>query len=76
MINFEAKKGQMRNNSNLSAADCFLRLGDENRCFEDMSDEDLDSIYACAMGHWAYHLTRQGYIDALYKKRESLTALH
>ncbi len=76
MINFEAKKGEMRNNSTLSAADCFLMLGDDSRRFEDMSDEDLDSIYACAMGHWAYHLPRQGYIDALYKKRNSLTASH
>jgi hypothetical protein len=42
--------------------------------FSEMSNDDLDSIYAIAFGHWAYHLTRQGYIDALNKKRSELIA--
>ena len=68
----ETKK---RNDSTLSYADCMLRLADESRAFEDMSNDDLDSIYYCAYGQWAHHLTRQGYIDMLYKKRRELNAL-
>lgn len=59
-----------RNNSKLSYIDCIIRLTDEHRPFEDMSDDDLDSIYAVAFGRWAFHLPRQGYIDALRKERE------
>jgi hypothetical protein len=66
------KESKRRNNSTLSYADCMLRLSDRSRSFHDMSDDDLDSIYACAFGRWAYHLTRQGYIDALEKKRETM----
>lgn len=61
-----------RNNSTLSYADCCIRLTDESRAFEGMSDDDLDSIYTVAFSRWAYHLTRQGYIDALNKKRNEL----
>lgn len=68
----EEKQEQKRNNSNLSAVDCYLRLSDETRAFESMSDDDLDSIYFIAFGRWAYHLTRRGYIDALNKKRADL----
>jgi hypothetical protein len=57
-----------RNNSTLSYIDCCMRLTGD-RPFEEMTDDDLDSIYAVAFGHWAYHLTRQGYIDALNKRR-------
>jgi hypothetical protein len=58
-----------RNNSDLSYMDCMLRFGDDNRRFEDMSNDDLDSIYACVFGRWAYHLTRQAYIDCLNNAR-------
>ena len=61
-----------RNNSTLAYGDCMLRLTDYNRPFENMSDDDLDSIYACAFGHWAHHLTREAYIGALNKKRIEL----
>lgn len=64
-----------RNNSTLSAADCYLRLTDESRDFESMSDDDLDSIYAVAFSRWAYHLTRQGYIGALKNRRKELNNL-
>lgn len=57
------------NNSTLSYADCYLRLMDFNRPFESMTDDDLDSLYAVAFQRWAYHMTRQGYINALNKYR-------
>jgi hypothetical protein len=60
--------GKRRNNSTLSTIDCYMILTDD-RPFEEMTDDDLDSIYAVAFGRWAYHLTRQGYIDALNKRR-------
>jgi hypothetical protein len=69
---FNDKKKKYRNKSELSAADCYLRFGDPSRDFEDMSDDDLDSIYAVVFNRWAYHLTRQGYIDALKAARENL----
>jgi hypothetical protein len=64
-------KETKRNNSTLSYIDCCMRLTGPLP-FEDMSNDDLDSIYAVAFEHWAYHLTRQGYIDKLNKKREDL----
>lgn len=64
--------GKRRNQSDLSYIDCCMRLTDDSKSFEEMSNDDLDSIYAVALGHWAYHLTRQGYIDALNKKRVEL----
>jgi hypothetical protein len=68
----EAKEEKKRNNSTLSYIDCCMRLtGDQP--FSEMSNDDLDSIYAVAFKHWAYHLTRQGYIDALNKRRIELT---
>jgi hypothetical protein len=63
-----------RNNSTLSEIDCCMRLTGD-RPFEDMENDDLDSIYAVAFKRWAYHLTRQGYIDALNKKRVELVSL-
>jgi hypothetical protein len=72
MINEEtypASKAEHRNNSQLSYVDCCMRLYDESRPFEEMSDDDLDSIYAIAFNRWAYHLTRQAYIDALNAER-------
>lgn len=61
-----------RNNSDLSAADCYLRLTDESRAFEGMSNDDLDSIYAIAFGRWAYHMSREGYIRSLNEERKRL----
>lgn len=61
-----------RNKSTLSYVDCCMRLRDLGRAFESMSDDDLDSLYAVAFGRWAYHLTRDGYIKALYKYRKNI----
>jgi hypothetical protein len=72
-MEIEQKK---RNNSTLSYADCCLRLNDLGRAFEAMSDDDLDSLYAVAFGRWAYHLTRDGYIKALYEYRKNKTELY
>lgn len=65
-----------RNNSALSYADCCLRLHDLGRAFESMPNDDLDSLYAVAFGRWAYHLTREGYIKALYEYRKNKTQLY
>ena len=62
---------ERRNNSTLSYIDCCMRLtGDQ--LFENMSNDDLDSIYYVAFNRWAYHLTRDGYISALNKRRTEL----
>jgi hypothetical protein len=58
-----------RNNSKLSFVDCCMRLVDWNRPFEEMSNDDLDSLYFVAFKSWSYHLTRQSYIDYLNKYR-------
>jgi hypothetical protein len=58
------------NNSTLSYVDCCMRLIDESKRFEDMSNDDLDSVYYVATGRWAYHLTREGYINTLNHERE------
>lgn len=63
---------QRRNNSTLSYVDCCMRLTGD-RSFYGMSNDDLDSIYFIAFGNWAWHMTRQGFIDALSKRREELT---
>lgn len=65
-----------RNNSTLSYVDCCMRLHDLERSFESMSNDDLDSLYAVAFGRWAYHLTRDGYIKALYEYRKNKTELY
>ena len=66
-----AEETKRRNNSTLSYIDCCMRLiGD--RSFWEMSDDDLDSIYFVAFGHWAWHMTREGYINALKIKRLEL----
>jgi hypothetical protein len=70
ILDYPTKEGQKRNNSTLAYADCCVRLMDWNRPFEAMSNDDLDSLYAVALGRWAYHLTRQGYIDALNQYRQ------
>jgi hypothetical protein len=62
------KISKRRNNSTLSTIDCYIRLTGDT-LFEEMTDDDLDSIYTVAFGHWAYHLSRQGYINALNKRR-------
>jgi len=64
--------GDKMNNSNLAAADCWARLANPDLAFEGMSNDDLDSIYRIAYDHWAYHLTREEYIKALYQKRKDL----
>jgi hypothetical protein len=63
---------ERRNNSKLSFIDCSMRLIDDSK-FEEMSNDDLDSIYYVAFRQWAYHMTREGYIKSLYDKRASLT---
>lgn len=68
-INSEATLKERRNNSTLSYADCANRLINENYAFEDMCNDDLDLIYFIAYNRWAYHLTREAYIQSLYKKR-------
>lgn len=67
--NYPTETGKPRNNSTLAYVDCAMRLCDWRYNFEKMSNDDLDSLYAVAFGRWAYHLTRQGYIDALNKYR-------
>lgn len=61
-----------RNNSTLSYVDCCIRLSDSSRAFEGMSNDDLDSIYAVAFGRWAYHMSREGLINALNNKRAEI----
>ena len=68
---YPTEDGLRRNYSTLSYVDCCMRLRDESMFFEDMSNDDLDSLYFIAFKRWAYHLTRQGYINALNKYRES-----
>lgn len=67
---FSTQEGQKRNNSTLSYADCCMRLTDWSYTFEDMSNDDLDSLYVVAFKRWAWHLTREGYIMALNKWRQ------
>lgn len=62
---------EKRNNSTLAYIDCIMRLTGD-RSFHEMSNDDLDSIYFSAFGRWAWHMTRQGYIDALNKCRDEL----
>jgi len=62
---------EKRNNSTLAYIDCIMRLtGDQS--FHEMSNDDLDSIYFSAFGHWAHHMTRQGFINALNKRKKEL----
>ena len=64
-----------RNNSKLAYVDCCMRLTGDMP-FSEMTNDDLDSIYYVAFGHWAYHLTRQAYIDTLNKRRIELSIKH
>lgn len=65
-------KEEKRNNSTLSYIDCCMRLTGEIS-FETMIDDDLDSIYFVAFERWAYHMSREGFIISLNKKRATLT---
>ncbi len=66
---------ERRNNSNLSYADCCIRLTDNSRAFEGMPIDDLDSIYRVAFSRWAYYMTREAYIKSLYEKRNQLNCI-
>jgi hypothetical protein len=61
--------GYGMNKSKLSERDCLRLLLDFHVLLENLSNDDLDSLYRVANGVWAYHLTRKGYIDSLYKYR-------
>jgi len=61
--------GSGMNKSNLTEEQCLNILINWNVAFESLNNDDLDSLYKVATKHWAYHLTRQGYIDRLYKFR-------
>ena len=63
---------EKRNNSKLAYVDCCMRLiGDQP--FSEMSNDDLDSIYFVTFNHWAYHMSREGYINALNNRRTELS---
>ena len=57
------------NKSQLTEEQCLGILINWNIAFETLNNDDLDSLYKVASKHWAYHSTRQGYIDRLYKFR-------
>lgn len=57
------------NKSQLTEEQCLCILINWNVDFETLNNDDLDSLYKVATKNWAYHLTRQGYIDRLYKFR-------
>ena len=61
--------GSGMNKSELTKEQCLGILINWNVAFESLNNDDLDSLYKVATKHWAYHLTRQGYIDRLYKFR-------
>lgn len=61
--------GSGMNKSQLTEEQCLGILINWNVAFETLNNDDLDSLYKVATKHWAYHLTRQGYIDRLYKFR-------
>ena len=61
--------GSGMNKSNLTEEQCLNILINWNVAFESLNNDDLDSLYKVTTKHWAYHLTRQGYIDRLYKFR-------
>ena len=61
--------GSGMNKSELTEAQCLGILINWNVAFESLNNDDLDSLYKVATKRWAYHLTRQGYIDSLYKFR-------
>ena len=63
-------KEQKRNSSTLSYADCCMIL-QSTKAFEGFSNDDLDSLYFVAFSRWAYHLTREGYINALNNYRNA-----
>lgn len=61
--------GSVMNKSQLTEEQCLGILINWNVAFETLNNDNLDSLYKVATKHWAYHLTRQGYIDRLYKFR-------
>lgn len=71
-MSFEKSKVAHRNKSTLSYLQCFQIVSNASLNFDDMKYEDLDCLYAAVNGNWAYHLTRQGYIDSLNIKRKEL----
>ncbi len=62
---------EKRNNSTLTYVDCCMRLTGDSP-FEEMSIDDLDSIYFVAFRHWAHHMSKEGYINMLNKRRLEL----
>lgn len=48
ILNYPTETGKPRNNSKLAYVDCCMRLMDWHRPFEEMSNDDLDSLYAVA----------------------------
>ncbi|MCK9430061.1 MAG: hypothetical protein M0R17_08665 [Candidatus Omnitrophica bacterium] len=62
---------KIRNYSNLSHEDCMMKLTSDIP-LETMTIDDLDEIYVNVFGRYAYHMSREGYIKALYKKRLKL----
>ena len=68
-LGFQTETRKPKNNSKLSFSDCCIILHDWNRSFEQMSNDDLDSLYFVVTKSWAQHLTRQAYIDYLNKYR-------
>jgi hypothetical protein len=61
--------GAGMNKSELTEEQCLGILINQHITFESMNNDDLDSLYKVATKNWACHLTRQGYIDRLYKFR-------
>ncbi len=64
-------KAEKRNNSTLSYMDCCMRLTGDH-AFEEMNNDDLDSIYFVAFGRWGYHMSHEGYVNALNIRRNEL----
>lgn len=55
------------NKSQLTVSECLTLIADLSTIFESFSNDDLDSLYKVATGHWAYHSTRQNLIDTVKK---------
>lgn len=61
-----------KNKSTLSYPECAMMLQDFSVDFDKLSMDDLDAIYRVAFGHWAYHMSRTGYVMALTDVRHKL----
>ena len=55
--------------NNMSYVDCIMKLTSDEP-LNQMSNDMLDAIYEAVFSHKAYHMSREGYILALTKKRE------